>query len=120
MGTFDRSIFLGSFLGRIGTWLPHGWVWKRSPLGPLQTLLTVISMVGMGSKGYRAALRDVFRDMHEKFGWVARTPSSSAFTQAREKFPARLKLPFLLSPGENKAFTADQQSALVTASLDGR
>ena len=90
MGTFDRSIFLGSFLGRIGTWLPHGWVWRRSPLGPLQTLLTVMSMVGMGSKGYRAALRDVFTNMHEKFGWVARTPSSSAFTQAREKLSEKM------------------------------
>ena len=43
------------------------------------------------------------------------------FTQAREKFPARLKLPFLLAPpGENKALKADQQSVPVTARLDGR
>lgn len=43
------------------------------------------------------------------------------FAQARERFPARLKLPFILSPtGENKALTVDQQSAPMGASSDGR
>jgi len=90
MGNFDRSIFFDSFLSRIGTWLPHGWVWRRSPLGPLQTLLTVIAMVGMGSKGYRAALRDVFADMHRKFGWGDGAPTPSALTQARGKLSEKM------------------------------
>jgi hypothetical protein len=40
--------------------------------------------------------------------------------QAREKFPGRLKLPFILSPsGENKALTADQPEALIITRTDG-
>lgn len=43
------------------------------------------------------------------------------FAQAREKFPALLKLPFLLAPaGEQKALTVDQPGALLTARSDGR
>jgi len=90
MGNFDRSIFLDSFLSRIGTWLPCGWVWRRSLLGPQQTLLTVMSMVGLGNKGYRAALRDVFTDMHRKFGWGEGAPTPSALTQARGKLSEKM------------------------------
>ena len=43
------------------------------------------------------------------------------FTQALGKFPALLKLPFLLAPaGEHKALTTDQPGALLTARSDGR
>lgn len=43
------------------------------------------------------------------------------FTQAREKFPALLTLPFLPAPmGEQKALAADQSGPLLTAHSDGR
>ncbi len=90
MGTFDRSIFTTSILARIGGWLPRGWVWRRSALGPLQTLLTVMDMVAFGNKGYRAALRDVFAAMHRSFGWDGDTPTPSALTQARGKLTEKM------------------------------
>ena len=90
MGNFERTIFTDSILSRIGTWLPRGWVWRRSALGPLQTLLTVIDMVSMGGKGYRAALRDVFKDMHRAFGWGDGAPTPSALTQARGKLSEKM------------------------------
>lgn len=41
--------------------------------------------------------------------------------QAREKIPARLRLPFLLSPpGESRALAAEQQHALTSVDSDGR
>ena len=41
--------------------------------------------------------------------------------QARETIPARLRLPFLLSPpGENRVLAAEQQSALTSVDSDGR
>ena len=90
MSTFDQTAFTTSVLSRIGTWLPRGWVWRKSPLGPLQTLLTVVSMVAFGSKGYRAALRDVFADMHRAFGWGEGAPTPSALTQARGKLSEKM------------------------------
>jgi hypothetical protein len=90
MSTLDATAFTTSFLSRIGTWLPRGWVWRKSPLGPLQTLLTVVSMVAFGSKGYRSALRDVFADMHRAFGWSAGAPTPSALTQARGKLSEKM------------------------------
>lgn len=90
MGTFDRTLFANSILSTIGDWLPRGWVWRRSALGPLQTLLTVISMVALGSKGYRSALRDVFADMHRAFGWEGGAPTPSALTQARGKLSEKM------------------------------
>ena len=90
MSTFDHATFTSSILSGIGSWLPRGWVWRKSPLGPLQTLLTVVSMVAFGSKGYRAALRDVFADMHRAFGWGEGTPTPSALTQARGKLSEKM------------------------------
>ena len=90
MSTFDHATFTTSFLAHIGTWLPRGWVWRKSPLGPLQTLLTVVSMVAFGSKGYRGALRDVFADMHRAFGWGEGAPTPSALTQARGKLSEKM------------------------------
>lgn len=90
MGNLDRTIFTDSFLSRIGNWLPRGWVWRRSSLGPLQTLLTVMHMVAFGSKGYRAALRDVFDGMHRAFGWGDGAPTPSALTQARGKLTEKM------------------------------
>jgi hypothetical protein len=90
MSTFDSTAFTTSILSHIGTWLPRGWVWRKSPLGPLQTLLTVVSMVAFGSKGYRTALRDVFADMHRAFGWGEGTPTPSALTQARGKLSEKM------------------------------
>jgi hypothetical protein len=90
MGTFDRTIFTTSILNAIGSWLPRGWVWRRSALGPLQTLLTVMNMVAFGGKGYRAALRDVFDHLHRAFGWDDGAPTSSALTQARGKLTEKM------------------------------
>lgn len=61
-------------------------------------------------------------------GGYCRAPSAriseareALFVQAREKFPALLTLPFLPAPvGEQKALTADQPGALLTAHSDGR
>ncbi|MBA3686733.1 MAG: hypothetical protein H0W72_16035, partial [Planctomycetes bacterium] len=90
MGTFDCRFFTNSILNTVGTWLPRGWVWRRSALGPLQTLLTVMNMVALGNKGYRAALRDVFADMHRVFGWNGGAPTPSALTQARGKLSEKM------------------------------
>lgn len=90
MSTFDSGPFLDSILSTIGEWLPRGWVWRKSALGPLQTLLTVIHMTAFGNKGYRAALRDVFDDMHRAFGWGDGAPTPSALTQARGKLSEKM------------------------------
>lgn len=90
MSNPDRTIFTDSVLNTIGTWLPRGWVWRKSALGPLQTVLTVMNMVAFGSKGYRAALRDVFDDMHRSFGWSEGAPTPSALTQARGKLSEKM------------------------------
>ena len=90
MSTLDRTIFTSSILNRIGTWLPRGWVWRRSALGPLQTFLTVMDMVAFGNKGYRAALRDVYDHMHGAFGWSDGAPTPSALTQARGKLSEKM------------------------------
>ena len=90
MSNFDPTSFTGSFLSTIGEWLPRGWVWRRSALGPLQTLLTVMNMVAFGRKGYRAALREVFADMHHAFGWSEGAPTPSALTQARRKLTEKM------------------------------
>lgn len=90
MAILDASIFTDSILNRVGTWLPRGWVWKRSALGPLQTLMTVMNMVSFGNKGYRAALRDVFDAMHRAFGWDGPAPTPSALTQARGKLSEKM------------------------------
>lgn len=48
-------------------------------------------------------------------------PSVEGHARQREPFPARLKLPFLLSPpGEIQVLASDQQSAVIAASLDKR
>jgi hypothetical protein len=90
MSTLDRTIFISSIFNQIGAWLPRGWVWRRSALGPLQTFLTVMDMVAFGNKGYRAALRDVFDDMHRAFGWSDGAPTPSALTQARGKLSEKM------------------------------
>jgi hypothetical protein len=56
MSKFRSELFFSSILSDVGSWLPRGWVWRKSPLGPLQTLLTVKHMTAFGSQGYRAAL----------------------------------------------------------------
>jgi hypothetical protein len=90
MGTLDRTILTDSILSRVGTWLPRGWTWNRSPLGPLQTLLTVIHMVALGSRGYPSALRDILSDMHRAFGWGDGAPIPSALIQARGKLSEKM------------------------------
>jgi hypothetical protein len=90
MGIIDSRVFSDSVLGTIGSWLPRGWVWRKSALGPLQTLLTVMTMVSSGNKGYRSALRDVFADMHRSFGWDQGAPTPSALTQARGKLSEKM------------------------------
>lgn len=90
MSNFDPTSFTDSFLGTIGEWLPRGWVWRRSALGPLQTLMTVMHMTVFGKKGYRAALFDVFTDMHRAFGWSGAAPTPSALTQARGKLSEKM------------------------------
>lgn len=90
MGSSHLSRFTTSFLSQIGDWLPRGWVWHRSALGPLQTLMTVVAMVALGNKGYRAALREVFTAMHSSFGWVGDPPTPSALTQARGKLTEKM------------------------------
>jgi hypothetical protein len=90
MSTCDPTPFIDSILSTIGTWLPRGWVWRKSALGPLQTLMTVIHMTAFGNKGYRAALRDVFAAMHRSFGWGDGAPTPSALTQARGKLSEKM------------------------------
>jgi len=90
MSPSDIPRFTNSFLSRVGDWLPRGWVWRRSALGPLQTLMTVVAMVALGNKGYRAALREVFTAMHRSFGWVDDPPTPSALTQARGKLSEKM------------------------------
>lgn len=90
MSNFNLAFFTDSLLSTIGEWLPRGWVWRKSALGPLQTLLTVMNMVAFGNKGYRAALRDVFADMHRAFGWSKGAPTPSALTQARGKLSEKM------------------------------
>jgi hypothetical protein len=56
---------------------------------------------------------------------IARSPSNEVrealLAQAREKFPARLRLPFLLSPpGENKVQAAEPREALLVAHSEKR
>lgn len=90
MSNFNPASFTDSLLSTIGEWLPRGWVWRKSALGPLQTLLTVMNMVAFGNKGYRATLRDVFADMHRAFGWSKGAPTPSALTQARGKLSEKM------------------------------
>jgi hypothetical protein len=90
MSQIEADIFTDSILGKIFDWLPLGWVWKRSPLGPLQTLLTVTHMTAFGKKGYRSALHEVFNRMHESFGWAGDVPTPSALTQARGKLSEKM------------------------------
>jgi hypothetical protein len=90
MSNFDPTSFTTSFLSTIGEWLPRGWVWRKSALGPLQTLMTVMNMVALGKQGYRAALREVFTDMHRVFGWSGGAPTPSALTQARGKLSEKM------------------------------
>jgi len=90
MSQIEASFFTDSILAKVPEWLPLGWVWKKSPLGPLQTLLTIIHMTAFGKKGYRAALREVFDRMHEAFGWDGDIPTPSALTQARGKLSEKM------------------------------
>jgi hypothetical protein len=92
MSNLESTTFTSSILSKMGSWLPRGWVWRRSPLGPLQTLLTVIQMTAFGNTGYRAALRVVFEDMHKAFGWSKGVPTPSALTQARGKLSEKMCL----------------------------
>ena len=92
MSNLEPTTFTSSILSKMGSWLPRGWVWRRSPLGPLQTLLTVIQMTAFGNTGYRAALRVVFEDMHKAFGWSKGVPTPSALTQARGKLSEKMCL----------------------------
>jgi len=85
MSKSDANTVLKSIFVKFVERLPHGWVWRRSPLGPLQTLLTVMHMVTTGQKRYRTALREVFERLHDAFGWTADAPTPSALTQARGK-----------------------------------
>ncbi len=86
MSTFDISSFRDSILGKSASMLDPGWVWSKSPLGPLQTFLTVMTMVAFGRKGYRSALQEVFTLSHGGLGWGASSvPTPSALTQARRK-----------------------------------
>jgi hypothetical protein len=85
MSNFDASAVVESIFTRFSDELSLGWVWEQSPLGPRQTLLTVMHMVTTGQKRYRSALRQVFQEIHRSFGWEGRVPTPSALTQARGK-----------------------------------
>ena len=78
--TCNRNILhhLDSFLGR-------GWSWRRSPLGPLQTLLTLIQMTVFSVRGSSAAMQKLFDEVGgSALGWKS-VPSDSAFSRARRK-----------------------------------
>ena len=57
MGNFDRAIFTTSILNTIGSLLPRGWAWRRSALGPLQTLLTVMNMVAFTERPFGCPIK---------------------------------------------------------------
>lgn len=110
MSTCDPAVLTTSILATIGQWLPRGWTWKKSALGPLQTLMTVIHMTALGAKGYRAGMRAVFDAMHRAFGWEGDSPTPSALTQARGK---RLKSEGTRIAQETKDFIASEEPDLV-------
>lgn len=85
MSTFNATTVVDSIFTKFSEALPLGWTWRCSPLGPRQTLMTVMHMVTTGAKRYRKALRDVFDDLHRYFGWTGPVPTPSALTQARGK-----------------------------------
>lgn len=85
MSNFDATTVIDSIFTRFSDELGLGWVWQQSPLGPRQTLLTVMHMVTTGQKRYRTALREVFSSLHRAFGWEGKVPTPSALTQARGK-----------------------------------
>ncbi len=85
MSSRHFRLFTDSILGRFSQCLPRGWKWRRSPLGPLQTLITISTMVVLGRKGYTAALAEVFERSHPQFALGRGTPTPSALTQARKR-----------------------------------
>jgi hypothetical protein len=72
-------------LHHISAFLTRGWKWRKSPLGPLQTVLTLIQMSAFGIRGNAAAMQKLFDEVGgEYLGWL-KPPSDSAFSRARRK-----------------------------------
>lgn len=91
MSKFDANTVIEGIFVKFAEWVPRGWVWRESPLGPQQTLLTVMHMVTTGQKRYRTALREVFERLHDAFGWRdGHAPTPAALTQARGKLSEKL------------------------------
>lgn len=89
MSNINVNTFTASILGKCGKFLPLGWVWGESPLGPQRTLATIMTMVVSG-QGYRSALSTVFENAD--VGWYKSNsiPSSAALTQARAKLSEKM------------------------------
>jgi hypothetical protein len=63
----------------------RGWKWRKSPLGPLQVVLTLIQMSAFGIRGNAGAMQKLFDEVGgEHLGWM-KPPSDSAFSRARRK-----------------------------------
>ena len=78
-----------NILHQIGAYLRRGWTWRRSPLGPLQTLMTLMQMTLFSARGSAAAMQQLFDAVGgECLGWSA-VPSDSAFSRARRKSDPR-------------------------------
>ena len=89
MSNINVNTFTASILGRCGKFLPLGWVWGESPLGPLRTLVTIMTMVVSG-QGYRSALSTVFENNVRDWSNSQSIPSSAALTQARAKLSEKM------------------------------
>lgn len=85
MSKSDASTRNDNILHRLGSFLGRGWKWRRSPLGPLQTLLTLMHMTVFSVRGSSAAMQKLFDEVGAgPLGWTA-VPSDSAFSRARRK-----------------------------------
>jgi len=85
MSKSDASACNPNILHRLGSFLSRGWRWRRSPLGPLQTLLTLMQMTVFSVRGSSAAMQKLFDEVGGgPLGWKA-VPSDSAFSRARRK-----------------------------------
>lgn len=83
----STSLVFSEIFHHLEAVLPRHWQRRRGTLGPLQILLSLMTMSVLGGKGYERTLEELKRYLAEVLGWQrdVRAPSGQALSQARRK-----------------------------------
>lgn len=73
------------------SFMPTHWQRRQGSLGPVQVMISLMSMSVLGTTGYEQTLAEMKRGLGDGLGWKrdGPAPSASGLAQARRKFDAK-------------------------------